>query len=753
MKKTFLKQLLIVFSGAFFLIYGTIYACGGGYEDWDFTFTTNFTPETFVDKSYAPLFLSEDLFYSKDEIEHGAKFNDEIVDDWSKYLGKSIDKQNIKFFLLEKSKVDIDNLFNFFGSKKANSISIKWSKKINLTDAKTKNFIEFLYYSKAIEAFSTQNDYDWSYENAKNNSFSDLKWLKAIENKYNTTNDVFLKNRYWFQTIKSNFYSNQRAHAVEFYAKTAAKTPRNTLYYRGMAYVAGVLYRQKDFAESNFIYSQVFDKCPKLRFDAAYNFHPQEDADWNKSLAIANTNDMKAALWAIQGYYGDEIKAIEKIVELNPKSEHLEFLLTRLINNQEVEKNNYERNPKIIEKLKKSKDSLLDINVKLVSIIALSEKTAKPYLWNAAAGYLQTLNKNYDQADLFFEKAEGKMPKNTLAINQLRLLKVINYLSKIEKIDAKNESKIIPELVWLYDELPKKEIENFRYYNASAWSKKRMSEIYKSNNQIILSELFDRKPDFYETEENLLAMKSFLSNENKTVIENIGAKIYTVSYDDIAEYQSIIATFQNKIPEAIAFMKETKKQEIFEGNPFNGNIKDCNDCDFVAFQKRKYSSLDFLETIKIMQDKIASNEDVYTNAMLLGNGFYSITVFGNGHSFPSCNIMGDGFMIYDYDLKKRDIVADCSLAKSYYLQAFKAAKNDEQRAKCQYMLAKCERNGYYKTQAIQFENYWNAEYSKSNFLAWDGFKNLKDNYSNTKYYQEVIEQCGYFKTYIEQSKK
>ena len=62
MTKPFLKKLLIAFSALTLLIYGTIYACGGG-DDWGWSFDSNFTPETFVDKSYAPLFLSSDIFY------------------------------------------------------------------------------------------------------------------------------------------------------------------------------------------------------------------------------------------------------------------------------------------------------------------------------------------------------------------------------------------------------------------------------------------------------------------------------------------------------------------------------------------------------------------------------------------------------------------------------------------------------------------------------------------------------------------
>ncbi len=44
------------------------------------------------------------------------------------------------------------------------------------------------------------------------------------------------------------------------------------------------------------------------------------------------------------------------------------------------------------------------------------------------------------------------------------------------------------------------------------------------------------------------------------------------------------------------------------------------------------------------------------------------------------------------------------------------------------------------------------EYSKTNFSAWNSFKALKNNYSHTQYYQDVLAECGYFNTFVNQEK-
>ncbi|TDD99858.1 hypothetical protein [Flavobacterium cellulosilyticum] len=755
MKKTFLRKLLLGFSTILLFVYGVIFACGGG-EDWGWFFDSNFAPETFVDKSYSPLFLSQEVFYGIGfDTEHTTRFNDENSADWTTFLGDNIPAKDLTFFLTDSSSADVKGLTAFFKYKKTNKFSVKWKNKIKLNDSKTKDFILFLKDVQEVEHFSTQKYDSWNYDAiVKPAVLTNLNWIKSMEKKYAATNDPFLKNRYWFLVIKTSFYSTTPEFGTAFFYNTQKDTPKNTLYYRALAYQAGIEYQQKHFAKSNYLYSQVFDKCPSLRVVSAYSFHPQEEKDWKESLNMAKSDEEKAALWAIQGYYTDEEQAIAEIYKIQPKSEHLDYLLTRLINNQENKIDHSFKQNSVLEYKKRTKDSISKSSINLVLKIAQSNQTAKPYLWNVAAGYLETLNGNIKQAEVNFDNAESKMPQTSLAISQVRLLRFVNNLSKIDQIDSNNEKTILKDLTWLYDELPKLNIENLRYENATTWSKNYLSALYKSQKNEVLAELFVRDNSFYDNEKKLEAMKTFLAKNNKTAIEKIGVSVYNVNLVDINNYQAVAATFANKIPEAIAFMQKTEDlQNVkFYGNPFNGYIKDCHDCEHAVIQKKKYSKIDFLNTLKIMQDNISNGEEVYSNSLLLGNAFYNITHFGNARIFHETNINGYGYSPYDFRDPIRAMVTDCSLAKMYYKMALEATTNREQKAKCYYMIAKCERNEYYnvKYKLITNANCWKITDDKINFLAWDGFKKLKANYSDTKYYQEVVNECGYFKTYISQ---
>jgi hypothetical protein len=752
MKKAFLKKLLIAFSVISLLVYGTIYACADG--DWGWSFDSNFTPETFVDKSYSPLFLSTDIFYGIGfDTEHRTRFNSENIKDWSTYLEGKINEKDLTFFLTDSSSTDVSDLNIYYKKGKTNKWTEKWNKKFNINDSKVKDFLLFLNDAQIVETYSTQQFDSWNYdETTKPQLLTDGNWIKSIEKKYTDTKDPFLKNRYWFLAIKASFYSDRQVNGVSFFYQTEKTIPKNTLYYRALAYVAGVEYKQKHYAKSNFLYSQVFDKCPTMRVVSAYCFHPQEQKDWKQSLSMAKSDDEKAALWAIQGYYNDDEKAIVEIYKLQPKNQHLDFLLTRLINNQENKIDQSFKDKTVLENKKRTKDSIHKSTINLVNKIAESDKTSKPYLWNVAAGYLETLNGNFKQADKNFDKAESKMPKTPLAVNQVRLLRFVNNLSKIDQLNPENEKTILADLSWLYFELPKKPIENFRYENASAWSKNYLAALYRTQKNTVMTEIFNHESNFYDNEKQLLDMKAFLSKTNKTEIEKIGTSIYEIKLADINYFQAVKATFENKVPEAIAFMKQSDKLQntVFYGNPFLGNIKDCHDCDHQAAQKKKYTMLDFLTIIQKMQDNVEKKVDVYNNSLLLGHAFYNITHFGNGRLFYEGNIAGSGSTPDFFRDPIRDMITNCSLAKAYYEKAFSTSKNSEQKTKTQYLMAKCERNDYYNKKYYSLNvSSWDIQDDKTNFIAWQGFQNIKANYSKTKYYKEIINECGYFKTYVQ----
>ena len=272
---------------------------------------------------------------------------------------------------------------------------------------------------------------------------------------------------------------------------------------------------------------------------------------------------------------------------------------------------------------------------------------------------------------------------------------------------------------------------------------------------------------FYKDQKQSVAMEKLLLTNNRSAWQNAFVKVYPYKLADLYESRGIYLFYQDKIDEAIVeFEKiepfeskeynwekqsyETKmvdyKVAQFPGNPFNGKIKDCNDCDHLAKQSVKYGQQEFLKKIKEMKAKIAAGEDVYNNALLVGNAFYNTTYFGNARFFYSNSIINEyGNSISDAHAK---MLYGMDNVNKYYKIAQNAAADNEQKAKMAYMLAKVERNNFYSTNYFtRSEGYW-GYHDGADFKAWQGFVDLKTKYSDTKYYQDVIAECGYFRTYM-----
>ena len=749
MKNRFTKKLLLLLSSATILVYGTIYACGGG--DWDWFFDSNFAPEAFVDQSYSPLFLSGNVFYDGDDSGFISRFNDEISEDWIQYLGSEMTVKDVNYFLLDSSENTVNDIEKYYKNGIATAEINQYQNRINLKNEKVKAFIQFLALAKQVEEFSLTSD-PWSYTPIEYKVLDNKKLLSSIKNKFEQEKTGFLKNRYWFQYMKALFYSRDYNEIVAFFDQTAAQMPKNDLYYRGVGYVAGMHFKNNSFSQSNYLFSLVFEENPKMRKTALYNFKSQDTAEWNETLKLAKNNKELASLWAIYGYYNDEIKAIKTISALDPKNPNLDFLLTRAINKIETQINGNLQDNSIKNYREEVKKQVGTNLTNLISSLAASKSVSSPYLWYSAEGYIHTLTADYKNAEKAFVKAEKAIPDTQIAKEQLELLRVINRISAISNIKKANVSKLTSDIRWLTVELSEKHAENLRYEKAAIWAKEYLSKLYQENGESVMAELFQSSENYYKNQKNIDAMKSLLAKNSKSDLEQIVIKQYYLNLEEINYFESVMAFYQDNISASISFMEKSGdlKNHTFLANPFNGFIKDCHDCEHERPQKKQFTKIEFLQTLQTMQQNLNSNIDSYNNALLLGNAFYNSTFHGNGRVIYEGKIMGEASFPGGIPDWTYQYIGSTALAKKYYEKALSAAENDEQRAKITYMLAKCERNDFYNTKYLA-QDYYSIYSDKVNFLAWNGFKTLKNEYKNTKYYQEVLQECGYFATYIEQN--
>jgi hypothetical protein len=721
-----------------------VLACAG---DWGPEYgTSSFTPETFVDSAYSPFFYSAQFYYGIGHDEsHLTRWKYANIGDWGEWFGKTLPYQTLDHLLNTADASTLDSAIAWLQAKPDYRPACLSGMNSN---PKIIAFIHYLRLAKKCEAFAlTPITPSWEQDSTKPKPHFEAKSLdNQLQEALNKTTDPFLQERYWFQLVRSHFFNSSPETAIHLFDSYNSKFPHNDIWYRSLAYAAGAYYKQKQFSKANYYYSRVFDSCDELKTVAHYSFHPQEEADWQGTLALCRSAEEKATLWQMLGiFYSDPQRAITRIYQLDPRSEKLDLLLARAVNIREQQSlaDRQEALP-VQQTPSPAGDSLLT----LVTHIAAAGNSAKPWIWHLAAGYLNTLEHHYPAAIANYKKAEPLVPHDRLPQAQFRLVRLITTLSAAPAIDNSLEQKLLPEIEWL------ESIQNdnsFRSNYAFDWLKKTMAAKYLLKGDRVRSECFVTAPVFYTDNKNVEALKAFLGRPDKTRYDQLCAHLCSNQLVDLFEYQAVIRCLNDNPDEAIAAIKEAPSAAttILPGNPFNARIIDCHDCDHAAAQKIKYSKLSLLEKLSELKNKLSSATDVYTNAILMGNAQYNITHYGNARVFYEGKVLGsDHSMPESIDPVFRDSLMSMTTAIKYYTIALGAAKTDEQRAKCQYLLAKCQRNDWYNRNIFSKNIY---DYNGPNFVAWDGFKGLKQ-YPNTQYYKEVIKECGYFRSYIQKNK-
>ncbi len=730
MKKRFSKILpLLSISSLAAVVIGL--ACAGG--DWPEYGSSGFTPEAFADSSYSPFFLSDQAYYKIGyDVPADDRFKDANLQEWSAWLKGAAADSVVSKLLYQTSSKNIDSVLK--------ALPLNAGTRNN---SRFKNFISYLRKAKLSEryaSYSIDNWWDYSEKKRTIDTQTASQMITAWKAALQTQKDIFLRQRIIFQLVRANYFAGNYAAALQVFEANKAQMPSDRMYFRSLAYAAGALYKQKQYAKANYYYSLVFAGSPEQRPSAHFSFHPQDEADWNSALALCKNNAEKATLWQMLGIsYGDEMRSIKAINQLEAGSDKMDVLLLRWINKFE-QSDDFFSDPNSYRQ--RAYDTAGRQQIAVIRQIADNSQPKNAPLWQMGAGYLSMLTGNYKDADQRFSKAAKIGSTNSLFTAQLRLLTLSRKLFASTTMTKALEQECLPDLQWLMNIDNPEQNEptgaDFRYSDLRGKIRQEISARYRKQGELIKAECFVHSSDYFADSLRTDQFLQFLQKPGKTPYEQFCVSINRFSAEELYEYKAIVSALKTNLPQAIAFMEKAGKAQAFElpGNPFNARINDCHDCDHAAAQKVKYSNLQLLKKLQDMQMAIAQNKDVYNNARLLGNAYYNLTHFGNARAFYESAVMGEGFSQPEYiDSVFRPMLTNMLPAIKYYQIAFGAATNNEQRAQMQYLLAKCQRNQWFMAK---------SENDTRDFINWDGFNQLRQ-YTDTKYYQEVLKECGWFR--------
>ncbi len=752
MKNRISKRFLItIVSSVLTVATVIVFACAGGDDFSDF-YKSFFAPETSHTDEAKPFYRSFQTFYGSQYFYDAIHELDSTnLDEWKTFFNTKVTGKDLNYIVYQSRIGEIDTCIFYL---KNNSYPIKpYLKKNSVLAFEDKNLIrEFLFYlgfAKRCEPFATYTREWWSDDNSNDprlDTASMRKLLTGGKKSLLNAKSPFLKERYAFQVTRLYYQMGLYDGCISFYNDNKALFASQTsLPYRALGYVAASYYKLEMYSHANYIYAQLFDKCEVMRKTSFLSFHPQDEEDWNEALDMTKTSREKEVLWQLLGIYADPVRAMKEIYALNPKSDLLDLLVARAVNINEEEfipGDYYGDNENASYMLIKK-----NVDTELLSFseqLAAAGKTNKPYLWNLVAGYLQLAQGNYKQSEKFLSKAELLSKGDKLVTEQIRSFRIMNKVEEYLKPDPKTEEALTKELSWIEKEDQEPEL---RAGGILYWALSRLGEKYRSWGDSVKAQCLDyrQNKNFYYNPQNMEALIAFMDKPAKTNFEKFILTHHPYSREDLFNYKAIVLIYQYKFREALAMFDACKGSGdgALLADPFIIHINDCHDCDYISPNGDSYTSYTLVQKLIELEDKaVKDSKNAARYYFQIANGLYNITYFGNAHHVFASELidLSVGYFYFDAaEVTQYYPYLDCRKAMEYYQKAMNASADKEFKAKCCFMAAKCEQNQYFISPEFSYDR---------SIRSGVFFRQLKTDYPKTKYYQEIIKECGYFRKFL-----
>lgn len=755
----------------------TVLACGYWPEEWDSRELSLFAPEVIHEPAAEPFFVSNHMYYMSADDPYGTPettptLYDRNTDEWTAFFENKLSREDVAWLLYDCNGVTVKLLGGIYPKLSVTAQDSVSPAVVSFfkTYKHKKEVAEYLAYAKSVEHKYLDVYYSWEGHVDMDTVGINLPWLNG---QFTSATNPFLKNRYGFQITRALSRIGKLKECIQFYDNEFKPTPEaGSMYYRSLGYKARSLYHLKRYSEANYLYAQLFSNDPCSRYQSFQSFHPQEENDWKGTLALAKTPEEKEMLWQLLGIYADPVRAISAIYALNPQSKRLPLLLVRAVNQAEAialhnpkryedylsefymeplipqaEENTGEED---YENEYSKKISLEDLNKK-VDYISYHNKTNNPALWHLASGYIKILAGDYGKAASSLQLAQPSA-NDTLMLGQKAILKSILAVKQLTSINPQVENEMYAHI----QAINALKHPALRSQSAARYILTTMAVIYKKQGDLMKCELaYPRGLEYYTSPAATQKIIDFKNSNNHNALEQYLANEYSLSIPQLKHIKSVQYLYSGNVEAAY---KEHSFNETLRCNPFIVEVNDCYSCGLT--EEHEYWEESGSEFLRCMVDKKTTADNSTNrntkakNYFEYANGLYNITGFGCAkYMFISpvtyASNVGD---LYNKTLPYVKLgYTNCRYAMAYYNKAEELSTDKEFKAKCAWMAAKCEQNMWYEKQFLaSADEYYHR--SDTDFVADKYFAIMKEKYSKTKYFEEVIKECGYFCTYITHSK-
>jgi hypothetical protein len=729
-----------------------------------------FSPEIIHQPDKIPFFLSYHSYYGDDSYAIPATtptITGRNTAEWVAFFDQKIKPEDIEWLVYNSKTEELELIRRNFAGEKTKIDTFNKNTLSQIKSAKNSlDAVDYIILAKKTEKLFNP-DYD-SWEPLTYDSSSITKWIPVFKSKFSAAKNKFLRDRYGFQVTRALCLTGQFDECIDFFDNSFKPTKESgSMYFRSLGFKARAFYKKQNYSQSNYLYSSLYEQDPCSKYSAFQSFHPLEEADWTASLSLAKSTREKEVLWHLFGIYADPLRGMKEIYSLNPKSDLLPLLLVRSVNlaeqtslNNPLHYDNFYAAAYQARSALESEQEIFKTNMDSSSQIPLLEfinkvirekKTGKLSPWQLSSAYLSLLNGSLQTSGEVLSSLSID-PKDTLVLGQAEILKGILDVKKTTIINSDREKLIYTHIQKILS-FPQPEL---RKDNAVRYMLTLLSGAYSKKQDLLKTELcYPEGEKFYQSAVSIQHMIDFMNKKDLNGFEKYVVGQYPLKLADLYKEKAVALMYNYQFAEATREFEKSKESgsEELYGNPFTIHVTDCHDCDHIAQQKTKYSKYVFAKKmieLKAKGDTAADAQERAQNYFLYANGLYNMTWYGNARFAHDSRIFTDDYYTL-YEAKegkqlRKSNFFNCNEAMTWYQKALSLSKDKEFRAKCTWMSAKCEHNIWLGS--LDTDGDLNKD-----FVAGKYFNQMKNEYADTRYYKEAINECGYFCTFINPSDK
>lgn len=711
----------------------------------------------------------ESMFGLLQEEEHRTEVDN--IEEWRIKVCEDALDSDIRYVLFKSDPADLQQLRTSIQSK-------NMPMPLRLRDNSFANYLQrngcletvnYLLYAKACEPHVTAPENDW--EEPKRNQAAMQALIDQGIAAFEATASHYIKMRYAYQLIRLAHYKKDYEQALKLYDYLVPKFDveefegkPSIIYYWILGHQAGCLKALGRYVEASYIYADIFAHCPSRRQSSFQSFYLKTDEDWKACLLLCKTDQERAMLYGIRANARDSraLEEMEEMYRLYPQDPELELLLVKEIRELEkdllgIEFNNMRNwNQRLFNRPRPfAGDYVIELQ-KFVRQLHLEGQVRRPKLWHLAEGYLQLIAGDYYKAGQTLLEVNEKTTNPELK-EQIAILLLAQQIALLEGVNDTIEQTIYD--IRLHNSLYRK------YRDLPDFLRDKSAHLYEEYGEkgkafILQHSLQDLKlnPN-HPLIDDLLAISTKADRNPLEILLTTDAQGRDIT-NALWDLKATLYMQQNNYEAALEMYKEIPRAEwdrFAISDPFRPTIRDCFSCPHSKDTSDLFNKGEFFQEILDLQYKARAEPDKSATYYLkIGVALYNTSYFG--HSWHMLDYFRSGST---WDRMRRDEdqvftkdgaalgnkeLLDLSQPLYFFERARLTTVDPELAAKATFMAAKCELAQFYQSELYQAPPCCNRIPEIPDTYTTQ-YQRLKETYGDTQFYQELLEECQFFRVY------